>query len=42
MAATGQDNVTLHLIKGAGHVDRVFYEQKHVDAVLDWLDAHLK
>jgi acetyl esterase/lipase len=41
-AATGGDNVTLHLIKGAGHVDRVFYEQEHVNDVLDWLDAQLK
>jgi acetyl esterase/lipase len=41
-AATGKDNVTLHLIKGAGHVDPVFYDQQHVNAVLDWLDARLK
>jgi len=40
--ATGDDNVTLNLIEGAGHVDRVFYTQSHVDRVLDWLDAHLK
>ena len=41
-AATGGDNVTLHLIKGAGHVDRVFYSPRHVGKVLDWLDAHLR
>jgi len=41
-AATGGDNVTLHLIKGAGHVDRLFYKQAHVDGVLDWLDAQLR
>lgn len=41
-AATGDDNVTLNLIKGAGHVDRLFYEQAHVDDVLDWLDAQLR
>jgi acetyl esterase/lipase len=41
-AATGDDNVTLHLIEGAGHVDRLFYEPRHVDDVLDWLDAQLK
>ena len=40
-AATGTDNVTLHLIPGAGHVDPVFYSARHVDRVLDWLDAHL-
>jgi hypothetical protein len=39
---TGADSVTLHLIKGAGHVDRLFYEPQHVDDVLDWLDAQLK
>ena len=34
--------VTLHLIEGAGHVDPAFYEQAHVNEVLDWLDAQLK
>jgi acetyl esterase/lipase len=41
-AATGKDNVTLNLIEGAGHVDQVFYDPEHVNAVLDWLDAQLK
>jgi acetyl esterase/lipase len=40
-AATGDDNVTLNIIEGAGHVDRLFYEQEHVGDVLDWLDARL-
>ena len=41
-AGAGADAVTLHLIAGAGHVDPAFYEQAHVDDVLDWLDAQLK
>ena len=36
-AATGDGDVTLRLIKGAGHVDQVFYDQEHVDDVLDRL-----
>jgi acetyl esterase/lipase len=41
-AATGDGNVTLNLIDGAGHVDQAFYEPSHVAEVLDWLDARLK
>ena len=41
-AVTGADNVTLHLIEGAGHMDAAFYAQAHVDDVLDWLDARLR
>ena len=41
-AGVGADSVTLNLIQGAGHVDRVFYELDHVNDVLDWLDAQLK
>ena len=41
-ARVGADAVTLHLIDGAGHVDPAFYEQAHLDQVLDWLDARLK
>jgi acetyl esterase/lipase len=38
----GKDVVTLHLLKGAGHVDAAFYSQEHLARVLDWLDARLK
>ena len=41
-AGVGAGAVTLHLLKGAGHVDPAFYTQAHVDQVLDWLDAQLK
>jgi acetyl esterase/lipase len=41
-AEVGAGAVTLHLLKGAGHVDAAFYTQAHVDHVLDWLDAQLK
>jgi acetyl esterase/lipase len=38
----GQDRVTLRLLRGAGHVDADFYDERHLDEVLDWLDARLK
>jgi acetyl esterase/lipase len=38
----GEDSVTLRLLRGAGHVDPVFYSEEHLDEVLDWLDARLK
>ena len=41
-AGVGAGSVTLHLIRGAGHVDRTFYELGHVNDVLDWLDSQLK
>ena len=41
-ATVGADAVTLRLLGGAEHVDPVFYEQAHLDQVLDWLDARLK
>jgi len=41
-AGVGAGAVTLHLLKGAGHVDPAFYAEAHVDRVLDWLDAQLK
>jgi acetyl esterase/lipase len=41
-AATGAHNVTLHLIAGAGHMDRLFFTRDHLAEVLDWLDAHLR
>ena len=41
-AGVGAGSVTLHLLRGAGHVDRAFYEPDHVNEVLDWLDAQLK
>ena len=41
-AGVGAGAVTLHLLKGAGHVDAAFYTREHVDHVLDWLDAQLK
>jgi len=41
-AGVGAGAVTLHLLKGAGHVDPAFYTKAHVNAVLDWLDAQLK
>jgi acetyl esterase/lipase len=41
-ARVGADAVTLNLLDGAGHVDPAFYEQAHLDRVLDWLDARLK
>ena len=41
-AAAGADSVTLHLYDDAGHVDPIFFEPKHVNDVLDWLDAQLK
>ena len=40
-AVAGGDKVTLHLYEGAGHVDPLFYEEGHLDDVLDWLDARL-
>jgi acetyl esterase/lipase len=41
-AGVGAGAVTLHLLKGAGHVDPAFYTETHVNEVLDWLDAQLK
>ncbi len=41
-ARVGKDAVTLRIYDGAGHVDRIFYEQAHVDEVLDWLDRQLR
>ncbi len=41
-AGVGAGAVTLHLLKGAGHVDAAFYTKAHVNHVLDWLDAQLK
>jgi len=41
-AGVGAGAVTLHLLKGAGHVDPAFYTGAHVNQVLDWLDARLK
>ena len=41
-AGVGAGSVTLHLIRGAGHVDPAFYTAAHVNEVLDWLDAQLK
>jgi acetyl esterase/lipase len=38
----GEDAVTLRLLRGAGHVDAVFYEEEHLTEVLDWLDARLR
>jgi acetyl esterase/lipase len=38
----GADSVTLHLLRGAGHVDPVFSSREHLHEVLDWLDARLK
>ena len=38
----GSDKVTLRLLRGAGHVDPVFYDERHLAEVLDWLDARLK
>ena len=38
----GENSVTLRLLRGAGHVDPVFYDQGHLAEVLDWLDARLK
>lgn len=38
----GDDAVTLNLVRGAGHVDPVFYSPEHLARVLDWLDARLK
>ena len=40
-AGIGADQVTLRIFSGAGHVDPVFFEQGHVNEVLDWLDAQL-
>ena len=41
-AGVGAGAVTLHLLRGAGHVDPAFYTEAHVNQVLDWLDARLK
>jgi acetyl esterase/lipase len=41
-ASVGAGAVTLRLLEGAEHVDPAFYEQAHLDQVLDWLDARLK
>ena len=38
----GTDRVTLLIISGAGHMDPVFFEQGHLNDVLDWLDQQLK
>ena len=34
--------MTLRVFRGAGHVDPLFFEQKHIDGMLDWLDAQLQ
>ena len=41
-AGVGAGAVTLHLLRGAGHVDPAFYTEAHVNEVLDWLDTQLK
>ncbi len=38
----GPDAVTLRIFPGAGHVDPLFFEQSHIDDMLDWLDARLQ
>jgi acetyl esterase/lipase len=38
----GPDPVTLRIFRGAGHVDPLFFEQTHIDGMLDWLDAKLQ
>lgn len=41
-AAIGKDNVELHLVANAGHFDRVHSSAENVNAVLDFLNRHLK
>lgn len=38
----GPDAVTLRIFPGAGHVDPLFFEQRHIDGMLDWLDRRLR
>ena len=41
-AVIGPDRVTLRIFSGAGHLGPLFFEQGHVNQVLDWLDRQLK
>ena len=38
----GPDAVKLRIFPGAGHVDPLFFEQRHIDGMLDWVDAQLR